>query len=282
MRVVAVAFLGGLSLFAACLPTRAEDAPTVPVLVNQFTLVDRAPVRNGFAPFSIEATALLPAPRKRDSFTPTDDELFYPLRRTVERFLQRKEIARGWSHSNEASFNFGDEIARFPGADGLAYAVEGELVVHGETLVPLGLRLSAPPGGVLLRYAVGIFVADQEVMAHEGVLDGTKRSADWMVRLHPNGPDAAVPVRAAFAVRAEGGSDEDRRRALASVAAAMIASSDGRLAVAERARDASEWLKPLPMYLKPEQVGDPALEKGGKPSKPPKEKKEKAEGGGHH
>jgi len=281
MRVVTVAFLAGLSLVAACHPTRAEDAPTVPVQVNLFALVDRAPVRNGFAPFSIEATALLPAPRKRDSFTPTDDELFHPLRRTVERSLQRKEIARGWSHSNEASFSFGDEIARFPGADGLAYAVEGELVVHGETLVPLGLRLSAQPG-VLIRYAVGLFVADQEVMAHEGVLDGTSRTAEWMVRLHPNGPDAALPVRAAYAVRAEGGSDEDRRRALASVSAAMISSSDGRLAVAERARDASEWLKPLPMYLKPEQVSDPGLEKGGKPSKPPKEKKEKAEGGGHH
>lgn len=281
MRVAIVAFLAGLSLFAVCRPARAEDAPTVPVQVNSFALVDRAPVRNGFAPFSIEATALLPAPRKRDSFTSTDDELFHPLRRTVERFLQRKEIARGWSHSNEAGFSFGDEIARFPGADGLAYAVEGELVVHGETLVPLGLRLSAPPG-VLLRYAVGIFAADQEVMAHDGVLDGTTRSVEWMVRLHPNGPDAALPVRAAFAVHAEGGSEEDRRRALASVSAAMISSSDGRLAVAERARDASEWLRPLPMYLKPEQVGDSALEKGGKPSKPSKEKKEKAEGGGHH
>jgi len=281
MRCVTVAVLAGLSLFAACSSIRAEDAPTISVQVNQFALVDRAPVRNGFAPFSIEATALLPAPRKRDSFTPTDDELFYPLRRTVERFLQRKEIARGWSHSNEASLSFGDEIARFPGADGLAYAVEGELVVHGETLVPLGLRLSAQPG-VVLRYAVGMFVAEQEVMAHDGVLDATKRSADWMIRLHPNGPDAAVPVRAAFAVRAEGGSDEDRRRALASVAAAIIASSDGRLAMAERARDASEWLKPLPMYLKPEQVSNPAPEKGSKPSKPPKEKKEKAEGGGGH
>jgi len=281
MRVVNVAFLAGMSLFAACGSTQAEDAPTIPVQVNSFALVDRAPVRNGFAPFSIEAIALLPAPRQRDSFTPTEDELFHPLRRTVERFLQRKEIARGWSHSNEASFSFGDEIARFPGADGLAYAVEGELVVHGEAMVPLGLRLSAPPG-VLLRYAVGIFAAEQEVMAHEGVLDGTTRKAEWMVRLHPNGADAAMPVRAVFAVRAEGGSDEDRRRVLASVSAAMIASSDGRLAVAERARDASEWLKPLPMFLKPEQVAEPAPEKGAKSSKPPKEKKEKAEGGGHH
>ncbi|SEH24825.1 hypothetical protein [Magnetospirillum fulvum] len=278
MSVLKVAILAGLSLFAACDPIRAEDAPAVPVDVKSFALVDRAPVRTGFAPFSIEAVSLLPTPHKRDSFTPTEDEQFHALRRTVERFLQRKEIARGWSRSNEASFSFGDEIARFPGADGLAYAVEGELVVHGETLVPLGLRLTAPPG-VVLRYAVGMLAADQEVMAHEGVLDASKRTVEWMVRLHPSGPDAALPVRAAFAVRAEGGSEEDRRRALASVSAAVIASSDGRLALAERARDASEWLKPLPMFLKPEQVSDPALEKGGKP---PKDKKAKAEGGGGH
>ncbi|CCG40940.1 hypothetical protein [Magnetospirillum molischianum] len=282
MNVVKMAILASVSLFATCFPILAADAPIVPVHVDSFVMVDHAPVRDGFAPFSIEAIALLPAPRKRDSFTPTDDELFHPLRRTVERFLQRKEIARGWSHSNQASLNFGDEIARFPGADGLAYAIEGELVVHGETLVPLGLRLSAPPG-VLLRYAVGIFAADQEVMVHEGVLDETTRKAEWMVKLRPNGPDAALPIRAAFAVRAEGGSDEDRRRVLASVSAAMISSSDGRLAVAERASDASEWLKPLPMFLKPEQVRDPALEKGGKSPKAAKEKKEKkAEGGGHN
>lgn len=278
MRVFKVAILAGVCLFAAGEPGRADDVPVVPVDVKSFALVDRAPVRNGFAPFSIEAVSLLPSPRKLDSFAPTEDEQFHPLRRTVERFLQRKEIARAWSHSNEAQFSFGDEIDRFPGADGLAYAVEGELVVHGEALVPLGLRLSAPPG-VVLRYAVGMLAADQEVMAHEGVLDVGKRSVEWVVRLHPNGPDAALPVRAAFAVRAEGGSEQDRRRALASVSAAVIASSDGRLALAERARDASEWLKPLPMFLKPEQVVAPAPEKGGKSAK---EKKAKAEGGGGH
>jgi hypothetical protein len=55
--------------------------------------------------------------------------------------------------------------------------------------------------------------------------------------------------------------------------------------VAERAKDAAEWLKPLPMYLHPEQMGaTPKAEGEGKKSdkKADKKAEKKAEGGAHH
>lgn len=249
------------------------------VAVDNFTLVERAPVRNGFAPFTVEATGLLPAPRKRESFTPTEDEHFYTLRRTVERFLQRKEIPQGWLQTTEAKIAFDSELGRFRNPDGLAYAVEGELVVRGGTPIPLGLSLNAPPDGTVLRYSVGLMVADQVMMMREGMLDQTTRTAKWMLALRPSGADAAIPVRAVFAVRAEGDDPAANRKALAAVTATLISSSDGRPAVAERANDASEWLKPPQVFLKPGQVpGDTKAEKEGKAAKAEK----KAEGGAHH
>jgi hypothetical protein len=258
----------------ATVPKGVPGAPTaVPVGVENFLLVDRAPVANGFGIFTIEATGLLPAPRKRDSFTPTEDEHFYTLRRTVERFLQRKEIPRGWSNSNEATFSFKNELARFPGADGIAYAVEGELVLRGGKPIPVGATLVAPPGDVTLRYSVGIMAANQTVMMKEGVIDSANRKAGWMLSLRPGGQDAAIPVRAVFAVRAEGGDEASRRATLEGVTATLNASSDGRAAVAERAGDASEWLKPIQTFVRPDQVA------GKPPAKD--EKKEKKEKGGH-
>ncbi len=258
-------------------PPPAADGPIqASVAVNSFALVDRAPVRNGFAPFSIEATGLLPAPRKRESFTPSEDEHFYTLRRTVERFLQRKEIPVGWSNSNEAKIGFGTELARFRAPDGIAYAVEGELVVRGTSVIPLGLRLEAPADGTVLRYSAGLIVADQVVMMKEGLLDQATRKVGWMVALRPSGADAAIPVRAVFAVRAEGDDPEANRKTLAALVAILTGSGDGRPATAERANDASEWLKPAEVFIKPGQPpGDVKPEHGGKAEK-------KAEGGGHH
>lgn len=253
-------------------------APTaVSVGVENFVLVDRAPVANGFGIFTIEATGLLPAPRKRESFTPTEDQHFYTLRRTVERFLLRKEIPRGWTNSNEATFSFKNELARFPGADGIAYAVEGELVLRGSKPIPVGATLAAPapPAShdVTLRYSVGIMAANQTVMMKEGVIDSASRKAGWMLSLRPGGQDAAIPVRAVFAVRAEGGDEASRRAALEGVTATLNSSSDGRAAVAERTSDASEWLKPIQVFVRPDQVA------GKPPAKD--EKKEKKEKGGH-
>ena len=69
MRFKTVAAMAGMALLlAAPAPAAASTVETAPVVVDSFALVERAPVRNGFAPFSIEAAALLPAPRKRDSF----------------------------------------------------------------------------------------------------------------------------------------------------------------------------------------------------------------------
>ena len=254
----------------------ADNGPVqASVSVDNFTLVERAPVRNGFAPFSIEATGLLPAPRKRESFTPSEDEHFYTLRRTVERFLQRKEIPQGWSQSNTAKIDFSSELPRFRSPDGLAYAVEGELVVRGNSPIPLGLILTAPPDGAPLRYSLGLIVADQVILMKEGLLDTTNRTARWMVSLRPSGADAAIQVRAVFAVRAESDNAETNRKSLSAVVASLTSSSDGRPAVAERANDASEWLKPAPMFLKPGQISG-AEAKGG--HAPAKEEKKK---GGH-
>ncbi|MDO8606589.1 MAG: hypothetical protein Q7R40_08640 [Phaeospirillum sp.] len=251
------------------------DAPIqAAIAVDNFVLVERAPVRNGFSPFNIEATGLLPAPRKRESFTPSEDEHFYTLRRTVERFLHRKEIPQGWFKSNEAKIAFESELSRFRAPDGVAYAVEGELVVHGGSVIPLGLNLTVPPNGAVFRYSAGLIVADQIVMMKEGLLDQTNHKAGWMVALRPSGADAAIPVRAVFAVRAEGGDPEANRKALATVAATLTSSSDGRPAVAERANDASEWLKPVPSFIRPGQSAA-----GGKAEKPAKADKEKK--GGH-
>lgn len=276
---VLAALAGGAAPGAAEIPPAAPPkavpgSPTaVAVRVENFLLVDRAPVANGFGIFTIEATGLLPAPRKRESFTPTEDEHFYTLRRTVERFLLRKEIPRGWTNSNEATFSFKNELARFPGADGVAYAVEGELVLHGDRPIPVGATLAAPPSDVTLRYSVGIMAANQTVMTKEGVIDSASRKAGWMLSLRPSGQDAAIPVRAVFAVRAEGGDEAARRAALESVTATLNASSDGRAAVAERTSDASEWLKPMQVFVRPDQVA------GKPPAK--EEKKEKKEKGGH-
>ncbi|KIL99874.1 hypothetical protein CCC_02663 [Paramagnetospirillum magnetotacticum MS-1] len=245
--------------------------------VENFALVDRAPVANGFGLFTIEATQLLPAPRKRESFTPTEDEHFYTLRRTVERFLQRKEIPRGWNQSNEATFSFKNELARFPKADGIAYAVEGELALHGNKPIPVGVTLLAPPDGMILRYSIGIMAANQTLMMKEGVIEGPNRKVAWMLSLRPSGPDAAIPVRAVFAVRAEGGDEAAQRASLEGVSATLNASSDGRAAVAERANDASEWLKPMQVFLRPDQVTGKGGAKEGKEGK--EEKKEKK--GGH-
>ncbi len=273
--------LGGLALPVAgrcgdAHPAPAKDGPvTVAVAVGDFALVDKAPLRNGFGPFTIEATDLLPAPRKRESFTPGEDEHFYTLRRTVERFLQRKEIPKGWSKSAEAGFPFSNELSRFRSADGIAYAVEGELVVRGNSPIPLGLSLTAPPDGVSLRYSAGMMIADGTVLMKEGMLDGGVRKVAWMLSVRPSGPDAAIPVRAVFAVRAEGGDAEARTRTLAAITAALTASSDGRAAVAERSEDASEWRKPRQMFVKPADIA------GGGPGAKP-EKGKKAEGGGHH
>ncbi|WP_173983599.1 hypothetical protein [Magnetospirillum sp. SS-4] len=237
-------------------PPSASAAAPLPasVVVDNYALVERAPVRNGFAPFTIEATGLLPAPRKRESFTPTEDERFHSLRRTVERFLRRKEMPKGWFQSNNASIPFGSELGRLRSPDGVAYAVEGELVVRGTGAVPLGLKLTAPADGVPLRFSCGLIIADQVVLMKEGLLDGASRAVGWMVSLRPNGPDAAIPVRAVFAVRAEGSDAEANRKSLAAISALMTASSDGRPATAERSADAAEWLKPLPTFLRPGQV----------------------------
>lgn len=246
----------------------AEGPIQANVAVDNFVLVDRAPVRNGFSPFTIEATGLLPAPRRRESFTPTEDEHFYTLRRTVERFLQRKEIPQGWSKSNEARIAFATELSRFRAPDGIAYAVEGELVVRGGSVIPMGLSLTAPADAPILRYSAGLIIADQVVMMKEGVLDQTTRKADWMVALRPSGADAAIPVRAVFAVRAEGDDPEANRKALAAVSATLTSSSDGRPAMAERANDASEWLKPTQVFIRPGQaLGGSAPEKAAKPEK---------------
>ncbi len=237
-------------------PAAASAAAPLPasVSVDNYVLVERAPVRNGFAPFTIEATGLLPAPRKRENFTPSEDEHFHSLRRTVERVLQRKETAKGWHQSNDAKIAFGSELARFRSPDGLAYAVEGELVVRGTSAIPLGLRLTAPSDGVPLRYSCGMIIADKVVLMQEGVLDGANRSVGWMLSVRPNGPDAAIPVRAVFSVRAEGSDAEANRKSLEGISALMTASSDGRPATAERATDAAEWLKPMPTFLRPGQV----------------------------
>lgn len=262
---------------AAAAPAKA--VPGVPVAVTvaveNFALVEKAPVAGGFGIFTIEATGLLPAPRKRESFTPTEDEHFYTLRRTVERFLLRKEIPRGWTRSNEATFSFRNELARFPRTDGIAYAVEGELVVHGAKPIPVGVTLAAPPDGTVLRYSIGIMAANQTLMMQEGVIDGPSRKVGWMLSLRPSGPDAAIPVRAVFAVRAEGGDEASQRAALEGVTATLNASSDGRAAVAERANDASEWLKPLQTFMRPDQVAG----KGGAKEEKKDDKKEKK--GGH-
>ncbi|WP_041039720.1 hypothetical protein [Paramagnetospirillum magnetotacticum] len=266
---------------AAESPAAATGLPGAPlvasVAVENFALVDRAPVANGFGLFTIEATQLLPAPRKRESFTPTEDEHFYTLRRTVERFLQRKEIPRGWNQSNEATFSFKNELARFPKADGIAYAVEGELALHGNKPIPVGVTLLAPPDGMILRYSIGIMAANQTLMMKEGVIEGPNRKVAWMLSLRPSGPDAAIPVRAVFAVRAEGGDEAAQRASLEGVSATLNASSDGRAAVAERANDASEWLKPMQVFLRPDQVTGKGGAKEGKEGK--EEKKEKK--GGH-
>jgi len=273
--------------FAAALaaaPAAAADPPApvvAPLSVSAYTLVERAPVRAGFAPFVIEAYPLLPAPRKRDDYTPSEDQVLYPLRRSVERVTSRKESAIGWSRSTEASVSFASEAERFPlTADGMVYSIEGELVVHGPAALPLGLRLgpSAAVPGVRLRYAVGLMAADQVLFRADGVLDGPTLSAVWMLSLRPEGGDAAVPVRAVFAVRAEGDDPTACRQAMKGLSAAIIASSDGRVALAERAKDASEWLKPLPMYIPAAQLGagpPPGKAEGKKADK-------KAEGGGHH
>lgn len=256
--IITMAALGLLTSATAAQAAQAAVSPSAPstanVSVDNYALVERAPVRNGFAPFSIEATGLLPAPRKRESFTPTEDAHFYTLRRTVERFLQRKEVAVGWSKSNDAAIPFASELARFKSPDGIAYAVEGELVVRGSSPIPLGISLAAPAEGPVLRYSAGLIIADQVVLMKEGVLEAGQRKAGWMVSLLPSGADAAIPVRAVFAVRAEGDDPEANRKALAAVTGTMTASSDGRPAAAERPTDAAEWLAPVKTYVKPGQV----------------------------
>lgn len=267
----------------------ADHGPATPggpipvsVAVDGFALVERAPVRNGFGPFAIEATRLLPAPRQRDDFTPSDDDHFYTLRRTVERFLQRKEIPVGWSRANDASFSFANELSHLRNVDGVAYAVKGELVVRGTSAIPLGLKLTAPADGVTLRYSVGLMVADRTVTMQQGILDASQRQASWTLALSPNGPDAAIPVRAVFAVRAEGGDADSQRKTLSGVIAALTSSSDGRAATAERANDASEWLKPQQVFLRPDDVkGDDAHGGGGEHGGKAEKKEKKAEGGHH-
>lgn len=260
---------------AAAAPATVAAPITADVSVANFALVERAPVRNGFAPFSIEATGLLPAPRKRESFTPSEDEHFYTLRRTVERFLQRKEVAVGWSKSNEASIAFGTELSRFRAPDGLAYAVEGELVVRGNSPIPLGLTLTAPADGPTLRYSAGLIIADQVVMMKEGVLEPGHRKEGWMVSLRPSGEDAAIPVRAVFAVRAESNDPEINKKTLAAVIGLLTSSSDGRAATAERPTDAAEWLKPLKVFVRPGQIPGGPGEGHAKPDKKAEKK------GGH-
>ena len=272
-----------LALLLAAAPPAAAAPIEANVAVESYALVERAPVRSGFAPFAIEATRLLPAPRPREDFTPSEDQVVYPMRRTVERVLARKESPLGWSRSNEASLSFASEIDAFSrDLDGLAYAIEGELALHGDKPIPLGLRLSAgpPEPGVTLRYAVGLMVADQTVLTRDGIIDGKARTFDWMLSLRPSGPDAAVPVRAVFAVRAESADRESARRALKGLRALILASSDGRPAVAERAKDAAEWLKPLRVYLRPDQIAAPP---GGEDAKKgDKKDAKKAEGGSKH
>ncbi len=281
MAAAVVAF--GLARAAGAAESQAATTPAkgisgapiaTTVAVENFALVERAPVANGYGIFTIEATNLLPAPRKRESFTPTEDQHFYTLQRTVERFLLRKEIPRGWTRSNEATFSFKNELARFPRADGIAYAVEGELVLHGTKPIPVGVTLVAPSDGSVLRYSIGIMAANKTLMMKEGVIEGANRKVGWMLSLHPSGPDAAIPVRAVFAVRAEGDDEAAQRAALEGITATLNASSDGRAAVAERTTDASEWLKPMQVFMRPDQV--PGKD-GGKNAKD--EKKEKK--GGH-
>lgn len=255
--------------------TAAPATPVVEVKVDSYALVEAAPVREGFAAFRLEAAELQPTPRATDLLDAEIDTRFYALRRSVKRMLRREGIARDWSQSNRAGLSFGEELPRVAGLDGLAYAVEGELVVHGDRQVPLGLRL----GGATdrrVRYAVGLMVADQVVMSESGELGADTPSAQWLVRVQPNGPDAAVPVRAVFAVQGVGDSVAERREAVAALSGGMISSADGRLAVAERAEPAAQWLVPLPAFLKPDQVATPAPEKA-----KPKKKKQKKSGGEH-
>jgi hypothetical protein len=242
--------------------------------------VEHAPVGDGFGLFSIEATGLLPAPLKREDFTPSETDLFYTLRRTAERFLLRKEIPVGWSDSNEATFSFKNELSHFPTADGVAYAVEGELVVHGNKSIPVGATLVAPGDGSVLRYSIGIMAADQTLLMKEGMIDGPKRKVGWMLSLRPSGADAAIPVRAVFAVRVESGDEAAKRATLAGITATMNASSDGRAAIAERANDASDWLKPMAVFMRPDQVAGKEGAKGGAEGGHGGEKKDKEKGKG--
>jgi hypothetical protein len=291
LRILAV----GLALAAAALPAWANDshgeahaAPVAPaksgapldasVRVDEFALVERAPVRNGFAQFTIEAVGLLPMPKKRESFTPSEDEHFYTLRRTVERFLRRKENPVGWSRANDAKVTFDQELGRLKGTpDGIAYAVEGELVVRGTSALPLGLAITAPPGDLPLRYSAGLIVADQVVMMKEGLLDAASRNVKWMVALRPSGADAAIPVRAVFALRAEGEDADANRKALSATTALLVSSSDGRPATAERNNDASEYLKPPQVFVKAGQVPG----QGGGGGHGAKEEKKAEKKGGH-
>ncbi|WP_146747712.1 hypothetical protein [Paramagnetospirillum kuznetsovii] len=269
--------LAAVPAMAASPTAPPHDGPlAASVGVEKFALVERAPVRNGFAPFTIEATGLLPAPRKRESFTPTEDAHFYTLRRTVERFLQRKEVAVGWSKANDATIAFNSELSHLRNSDGVAYAVEGELVVRGTSAIPLGLSITAPADGPLMRYSAGLIIADQVVLMKEGMLEAGQRKATWMVSLSPSGEDAAIPVRAVFAVRAEGDDPEANRKALGAVTALLTSSSDGRAATAERPTDAAEWLKPLTVYVRPGEIPGAAGGHGAKPAKA-----EKAEKKGH-
>lgn len=286
--IAGLSAVGGLATAAGAnstVPSHSATAPppgpviTAPLSVNSYALVERAPVSTGFGIFSIEATNLLPAPLKRDDFTPTEDDQFYTLRRTVERFLYRKEIPVSWSNSNEATFSFKTELSHFPRADGIAYAVEGELVVRGSSPIPVGATLVAPADGSVLRYSIGIMAADQTLMMQEGVINGPNRKVGWMLSLRPNGIDAAIPVRAVFAVRVESGDPAAKAATLAGISATLNASSDGRPAIAERAKDASEWLKPLEVFMRPDQVAGKEGGHGGEKKEQGKEKGKEKKGG---
>ena len=147
--------------------------------------------------------------------------------------------------------------------------------MRGNSPIPLGLILTAPPDGTPLRYSLGLIVADQVVLMKEGLLDQTNRTARWMVSLRPSGADAAIQIRAVFAVRVEANSPEATGKSLSAVTATLTSSSDGRPAVAERANDASEWLKPAQLFLKPGQVPGAGATGGHAPAKEEKKK------GGH-
>ena len=260
--------------------TAASAGPEVSVQVSSYALVAAAPVPDGFAMFALEAAELQPTPRAGATLDPETDQRFYALRRSVERMARRQTIARDWSQSNRAGLNFGDEISRIAGLDGLAYAVEGELVTRVDRLVPLGVRLSGAAGH-RVRYAVGLAVADQMVMIETGELGGSgPLQVQWMVQVRPSGPaDAAVPVRAVVAIQGEGASLDERRQAVATVSGGLISSADGRLAVSERGEGAAEWLAPLPAFLKPDQVAAP-LTKAEKAAKKKQQKKKSAESHG--